>query len=179
MLKELYKLSKALVKLSETKTDKGTLIAESELEQGVEVFIDDDEQGLVQAQDGEYKAEDKVIVVADGKVAEIKAIEEEPIAPVEEMACNPKEKMAEEEPKAEEPKAEEEQLEDEKDLRIQELEGLLKDRDYVIEELNNKIKELEDKLKEPVEESVKMSVMSHAMATANTKDNPALKFFSK
>lgn len=58
-------------------TDKGELIYEGdELVEGAEVFIEKvDEEGnteLVPAEDGEYVAEDKVIVVAGGKVSEIR-----------------------------------------------------------------------------------------------------------
>ena len=58
-------------------TDKGELIYEGdELVEGAEVFIEKvDEEGnteLVPAEDGEYIAEDKVIVVAEGKVSEIR-----------------------------------------------------------------------------------------------------------
>ena len=60
---------------------------------------------------------------------------------------------------------------DEKDLRIQELEGLLKDRDAVIAELTEKLKELTDK---PVAEPVKMNSV---VANQKTNTNPALKFF--
>ena len=62
-------LQKLLLQFGEMSTDKGLLeYAGEELVVGAEVFIDGNP-----APDGEYKiAEDKVIVVADGKVAEIK-----------------------------------------------------------------------------------------------------------
>ena len=44
-------------------------------------------------------------------------------------------------------------------MRIEELEGLLKDRDAIIEELNAKIKDLESKLNEPAEEALEMSAV--------------------
>lgn len=62
-------LQKLLLQFGEVSTDKGLLeYTGEELMVGAEVFIDGNP-----APDGEYKiAEDKVIVVADGKVAEIK-----------------------------------------------------------------------------------------------------------
>lgn len=62
-------LQKLLLQFGEVSTDKGILeYTGEELVVGAEVFIDGNP-----APDGEYKiAEDKVIVVADGKVAEIK-----------------------------------------------------------------------------------------------------------
>ena len=62
-------LQKLLLQFGEVSTDKGLLeYTGEELVVGAEVFIDGNP-----APDGEYKiAEDKVIVVADGKVAEIK-----------------------------------------------------------------------------------------------------------
>ena len=62
-------LQKLLLQFGEVSTDKGLLeYTGEELVVGAEVFIEGEP-----APDGEYKiAEDKVIVVADGKVAEIK-----------------------------------------------------------------------------------------------------------
>ena len=86
-------LRKLLAEFGEVETDKGILSYEGELAVGVEVTIDGE-----MAADGEYEAEDKVIVVADGKVAEIRekeapaeatetpaeAQENEEVVPVEE-----------------------------------------------------------------------------------------------
>ena len=68
-------LQKLLLQFGEMSTDKGLLeYTGEELVVGAEVFIDGNP-----APDGEYKiAEDKVIVVADGKVAEIKEPAPEP-----------------------------------------------------------------------------------------------------
>lgn len=64
------KLKELFMNFSKVETDKAVLVweGEGELEVGVEVT---DENGEVIA-DGEYMTEDKVIVIADGKVAEIK-----------------------------------------------------------------------------------------------------------
>lgn len=153
-LTKLFKLSKMLVKLSETKTDKGVLIADDELVVGVEVFIDTEGE-LTPAEDGEYLTEDSKIVVKDGKVEDIQMIED-----VKEEVKN--EEIVE-------PVAPQE---DEKDAKIKELETLLEEKEKLVKELEEKVKELEDKLAEPAEQSVKMSKQ-------NVKENSALKYFNK
>lgn len=141
MTKNFLKLARLVMRFAEVKTDKSPLIYEGELAVGIEVMVEDEEGNVVAAPDGEYNLEDgRVVVVADGKVAEIKE------APVTEETI---EEVLEEEAPAK----------DEKDLRIEELEGLLKDRDAIIEELNAKIKDLESKLNEPAEEALEMSAV--------------------
>lgn len=161
-LTKLFKLSKMLVKLSETKTDKGVLIADDELVVGVEVFIDTEGE-LTPAEDGEYLTEDSKIVVKDGKVEDIQMIED--VKEVKEEVKN--EEIVEE--VLEEPVVPQE---DEKDAKIKELETLLEEKEKLVKELEEKVKELEDKLAEPAEQSVKMSKQ-------NVKENSALKYFNK
>ena len=130
MHKKLLKLAKMILNFEQTETDKGALIHEGELAVGVEVFKEDENGELVPAEDGEYIADDKVIVVSEGKVAEIK----------------------EQEPK--EPDIKEQALEDaqsqlaEKDARIAELEGAIAEKDAAIEEKDARIAELEAQLEE-------------------------------
>ena len=73
MSKLKERLKKLLQDFAETETDKGTLYSEGQLEIGAEVFDAEDNP----AADGEYETEDKVIVVADGKVTEIREKESE------------------------------------------------------------------------------------------------------
>lgn len=162
-LTKLFKLSKMLVKLSETKTDKGVLIADDELAVGVEVFIDTEGE-LTPAEDGEYLTEDSKIVVKDGKVEDIQMIEDVKEEVKEEVK---NEEIVEE--VLEEPVVPQE---DEKDAKIKELETLLEEKEKLVKELEEKVKELEDKLAEPAEQSVKMSKQ-------NVKVNSALKYFNK
>ena len=162
-LTKLFKLSKMLVKLSETKTDKGVLIAGDELVVGVEVFIDTEGE-LTPAEDGEYLTEDSKIVVKDGKVEDIQMIEDVKEEVKEEVK---NEEIVEE--VLEEPVTPQE---DEKDAKIKELETLLEEKEKLVKELEEKVKELEDKLAEPAEQSVKMSKQ-------NVKVNSALKYFNK
>jgi hypothetical protein len=140
-------LRSLLVEMGEVSTDKGILVwnGEEELAVGEAVKGMDADGNEVDVEDGEYTTEDKkVIVVKEGKVAEIKEVEEE--APVAE-----EEKPTEEEPKpieGEEKPIEEEEKpteeEDEKDLKIKELEDALAAKDAEIEELKAKIAELEN-----------------------------------
>ena len=58
MLKNVIKLWKQMLQLAEIETDKAKLIVESELAEGVEVFVEQDGE-YVPAEDGEYEAEDK------------------------------------------------------------------------------------------------------------------------
>ena len=231
---KLFKLSKILLHLSETITDKGTLIATEELAVGVEVFVENEGE-FIPAADGEYLTAKEKIVVRDGKVESVEPLEEpEPVVEPAEMSkaeffaksyTEIMKKLADAIPGAwiveagdgwcvasvyegdtekfyrytysldaqDEvilgdktevyprfvTKEEADTLEfsvdqnllDEKDLRIQELEGLLKDRDAVIAELTEKLKELTDK---PVAEPVKMNSV---VADQKNNTNPALKFF--
>ena len=128
------------VHFNEVRTDKDVLIFDGEnLEVGTEVLVER-EGDFVVPEDGMYTAEDgRVIEVKEGKVVDIK----EPQAEVV---------VAEEEAVPADAKPEK----DEKDLRIEELEGLLADRDAVIAELTAKIKELEDKANAPAAEEVEV-----------------------
>lgn len=78
MHKNLLKLRKMVLALKETETDKGILIHDEELAVGIEVFMEDANGELQPAADGEYVYDNKTIVVAEGKVAEIREAEPEP-----------------------------------------------------------------------------------------------------
>ena len=146
--------------LSEVKTNKGELISETVIEVGSEVFVEDANDMLVPAPDGEYVTQDEVtIVVADGKVVEIREKEVEE-APVEEQ---PMDEQPVEEPLAEQPveeaPVEEAPVEDDKDKRIAELESQIEELNQVIVEKDELIGELRKKLEEtdskPAEEQLK------------------------
>lgn len=68
MSKLKEQLKKLLQEFASITTDKGEVFYEGELEVGVEVY-DDADNALA---DGEYTTEDKIIVVAEGKVTEIR-----------------------------------------------------------------------------------------------------------
>lgn len=144
---KLLKLAKMVMKFKEISTNKGTLITD-EFAVGVEVFIETEEGKYIPATDGEYVTKNQKITIKDGKIESIE--DNQPI--VEELV----------------------QESDEKDLRIAELEGLLKDRDAIISELTAKIKELEDKINKPVEEPIEMQAV---VDDQKVKINPALRYF--
>lgn len=147
-------------------TDKGVLIIDTELAVGAEVSVEDENGEVLPAPDGEYVIDNQKVEIRDGKIESIETIEpEQP----EETETETEEKL-EEETATDEPSNEP----DEKDLRIAELEGLLKDRDAIIEELTAKLKELEEKLNKPVEEPVKMAATAKEKTT---KANGALRYF--
>lgn len=170
MKSKLLKLAKMLLNFKMIESDKGTLIIDSELVIGSDISIEGENGEVLPAEDGEYIVDNQKITVEGGKVSEIEQIEPE----------QPEETATETEEKLEEETATETETEtnepDEKDLRIAELEGLLKDRDAIIEELTQKLKELEEKLNRPVEEPVKMAA---TVKEKTTKANGALKYFEK
>ena len=155
-----------LIQFKEYITEQGKIVVSGELVEGTEVAIENENGELVPVIDGEYKLDDVIVVVVDGKVTEIKQEEVEPEPVVEEPLA--------EEP-VEEPTQEPEP--DEKDLKIEELEGLLKDRDAVIEELTAKIKELEQQLDKPVEEPIKMGKTVNEKVVISGPTNGAMKYF--
>ena len=158
MNSKLLKLARMVMKLSEIKTNKGELISETVIEVGSEVFIEDANDMLVPAPDGEYVTQDEVtIVVADGKVVEIREKE------VEEQ---PTEEQPVEEPLAEEP-VEEQPVEqpDDKDKRIAELETQIAELNQVIVEKDEEIGKLKSELEKsdsrPAEEQLKSQKAEH------------------
>lgn len=90
MSKLKEKIKALLMQYAAVSTDKGNLIYNTDmLEVGSEVFVEDENGENVPAADGEYMLEDgRTVVVAEGKVTEIKEKEEapaEPEAPAEEQ----------------------------------------------------------------------------------------------
>lgn len=87
-------LKKLLVEMAKVSTDKGLLSYESEKELpevGENIYLVDQEGNEEVAADGEYRTDDKmVIVVKDGKVEEIRAEEEKPAEEPVEMPVDEK-----------------------------------------------------------------------------------------
>lgn len=165
MNSKLLKLARMVMNLAQIKTNKGELISETVIEVGSEVFIEDVNDMLVPAPDGEYVTQDEVtIVVADGKVVEIR--EKEPVEeqPVEEQPKQPVEEPLAEEPVEEQPMDEPAQP-DEKDQRIAELEAQIAELNQVIVEKDEEIGKLRKKLEEtdtkPAEEQLKSQKTEH------------------
>lgn len=158
MNSKLLKLARMVMNLSEVKTNKGELISETVIEVGSEVFIEDANDMLVPAPDGEYVTQDEVtLVVADGKVVEIREKEMEE-QPTEEQSKQPVEEPLVEEPVEEQP-TEEAPVEDDKDKRIAELEAQIDELNQVIVEKDEEIGKLKAELEksdsQPAEEQLK------------------------
>lgn len=152
MNSKLLKLARMVMNLSEVKTNKGELISETVIEVGSEVFIEDTNDMLVAAPDGEYVTQDEVtLVVADGKVVEIREKETEE-QPVEEPV---------EEPLAEEPEQpmDEPAQPDERDAEIAKLQAQIEELNSIIAEKDEEIgrlkAELEKSDSKPAEEQLK------------------------
>lgn len=131
-IKEMLK--SILVQLGEVNTDKGILTYDGDLAVGVEVKNEDGSKPA----DGEYKLEDdKVIVVKDGLVDEIKEVE---VDVIEEMADEkPQEKPADEKPQDEA---------DTKPNEVEDLKKLIDEHTSLLKELGDRLKTLEDLVKE-------------------------------
>lgn len=93
----LRKLGRMLAEFATVTTDKGVLAwdGDEDLKAGDRVYIEDADGNRVEAADGDYKTEDgKIIVVADGAVAEIRDPEAEVAPAAEEMASKATDKGA-------------------------------------------------------------------------------------
>ena len=160
MNSKLLKLARMVMNLAQIKTNKGELISETVIEVGSEVFIEDANDMLVPAPDGEYVTQDEVtIVVADGKVVEIREKEVKE-APVEEQ---PMEEQPVEEPLVEAPVEEQPVDEpaqpDERDAEIAKLQAQIEELNSIIAEKDEEIgrlkAELEKSDSKPAEEQLK------------------------
>lgn len=143
------------LELGRISTEQGELVYDGELEVGVEVFIEDENGELQPAPDGEYVADNSTIVVADGKVAEIREKEEENEPANEEPANEePADDNVEaeqiDEPAAEsaeapaQEEAEQESIED----KVARLEGIVNGFVEGVEKIVNAIAALEDRVAE-------------------------------
>ena len=140
------------LQLGEVATDKAVLKwdGEGELQEGMEVFVEDENGEFVPAPDGDYTVEDgKVISIVEGKVAEIKDPEAE-VAPEEAPVEEAKVEDAEEEepvaPADEEEKPNEEEATEED--RIAALEGKLNALTEAINQMVNAMAALEGRIGE-------------------------------
>lgn len=165
MKSKLMKLAKMIMKLAEIETDKGVLVYEGDLIEGTEVFIEKEGE-MVPAEDGEYKVEERTIVVEGGVVKEIVEVEK----PAEE----PKEEVVVEGEEVVEEVIEEEPKEDDKDARIAELEAKVAELEAIIAEKDAVIAEQQAKLEMSADESPKAKMKK---LEREYKDNNALKYF--
>ena len=178
MLKALLDL-----KMSEVITDKATLIYDADiLEEGVEVFVQDPENAdkVIPAEDGEYTIEEekKIVVVKDGKVAEVKEMEtEETTETTDTTEVVEAEEIVETvETPAEDPIAEEVTEETETEKRLSEILDTVTELTNRLSALEGKLTEMEERLSKvegepaaepiedenkPAEEEVKASRLSY------------------
>ena len=182
MLKALLDL-----KMSEVITDKATLIYDADiLEEGVEVFVQDPENAdkVIPAEDGEYTIEEekKIVVVKDGKVAEVKEMEQaEETTDATETTDTTEVVEAEAvvetvETPAEDPIAEEVDEETETEKRLSEILDTVTELTNRLSALEGKLTEMEERLSKvegepaaepiedenkPAEEEVKASRLSY------------------
>lgn len=168
---KLMKLAKMLTKFATIEIGDNTWTYEGEFIEGVEVYVEQNGE-YVPVADGEYTIDDKTITVAEGKVVSIVEKEEEVIEEPEQLAEEPIQEPAQE-PAQEDVEA--------LKTRIVELEGLLQDRDAIVEQLtkeNDELKaEIENLKNQPKEEPVNLSKTPKATFDGKTIDNPALKYF--
>lgn len=130
-IKEMLK--SILVQLGEVNTDKGILTYDGSLAVGVEVKNEDGSKPA----DGEYKLEDdKIIVVKDGFVDEIKEVE---VDVIEEMADEKPQDNVEDKPQ---------DKVEEKPNEVEELKKLIDEHTSLLKELGDRLKTLEDLVKE-------------------------------
>ena len=179
MLKALLDL-----KMSEVITDKATLIYDADiLEEGVEVFVQDPENAdkVIPAEDGEYTIEEekKIVVVKDGKVAEVKEMEQAEETTETTETTDTTEVVEAEviaETPAEDPIAEEVTEETETDKRLIEMLDTITELSNRLAALEGKLTEMEERLSKvegepaaepiedenkPAEEEVKASRLSY------------------
>lgn len=125
------KLASLLLTFGTIKTDMAVLEYEGEeLEVGAKVYVVDEEGNKVAAADGDYTTEDnKKIVVANGEIAEIADVTEEPTE---------EEKPTEEVEAAEEEETKEEETKEETD-KVAELEKKVAELESIIEGILEKI----------------------------------------
>ena len=138
-IKEMLK--SILVQLGEVNTDKGILTYDGELAKGVEVKNEDGSKPA----DGEYKLEDgKIIVVKDGFVDEVKEAEDKKEENKEEKPAEMADEKTEEKPADEKPQEKTE----EKPNEVEELKKLVDEHATILAELSDRLKALEDLVKE-------------------------------
>ena len=181
MNSKLLKLARIVLKFMTTMVGEVEWVHEGELAVGVEVYTEDENGELIPVADGEYETETMKIVVKDGKIEEITEITPEP-EPQPEPEPTPEPEPQPEPMAAEpEPTPEPEPQSDEKDAKITELTNKIAELNtkiaVLVEEIDNKndlIEELQEKLVKPVEQPI---IMSATLRDGNGKQSGAMKYF--
>lgn len=153
----VMKLFRDLMKLGKVETEQGVLIYEGEvLEEGTEVFIEDENGNIVPAPDGQY-GEYKVV---DGKIAPAEVVE--PEAEPESEEVKQEEEVVDPEPEVETPDYEK---------RIAALENEIADLKEAIAELQKEKEDMEFSQLKPAEKEIKDIVTKESKG--------AMKYFEK
>lgn len=180
MLSELLELE-----MGSATSDKGIIYWNDELKEGTAVYVQDDNEIKVLAEDGDYEVEGKVITVSEGKVIEIK----DKIVPVEiipaedpeiEIVDDPETvedetPVLEEEPKdedkpADDPETEEDETPEMEDVENPTNEGEESSAEAIVE-IRKEVNELYaiiDRLKKEIEE---LKGKPLAMSAVETLEN--------
>lgn len=168
-LKNIIRLSRVMSRFSEITTDEGiVLVVDGELEVGKEAYIIGID-GEVTPADGVYSTEDKIITIVNGIIESIEDKNVEEPAVEEPQTEEVVEQTEEEEPAGEEVV---EDVVDEKDEKIKELETRIAELEAenaeLKEKLENKTEELskaEERLSAPVETPAPKAVKSSFLKT--------------
>ena len=177
---KLMRLARMVLKFATTMVGEVEWVHEGELSTGTEVYTEDENGELIPVADGEYETETMKIVVKDGKIEEITEINKEPQEPQEPQEPEPEpQPMAAEPQEPQEPATEPQS--DEKDAKIAELTNKIAELNtkisVLVEEIDNKndlIEELQEKLVKPVEQPI---IMSATLRDGNGKTSGAMKYF--
>ena len=172
---KLLKLARLVLKFMTTMVGEVEWVHEGNLSVGVEVYTEDENGELIPVADGEYETETNKIIVKDGKIEEMIEITPEP-------EPEPQEPTQTTEPMAQEPQEPTtEPQSDDKDAKITELTNKIAELEtkiaVLVEEIDNKndlIEELQEKLVKPVEQPI---IMSATLRDGNGKTSGAMKYF--
>ena len=174
---KLMRLARMVLKFATTMVGDVEWVHDGELIVGTEVFTEDENGEMIPVADGEYETDTNKIIVKDGKIEEITEKQET------EPAQEPQEPAQTTEPMAAEPTQEPttEPQPDDKDAKITELTNKIAELQtkiaVLVEELDNKndlIEELQEKLVKPVEQPI---IMSATLRDGNGKTSGAMKYF--
>lgn len=180
MNSKLLKLARIVLKFMTTIVGEVEWVHEGELAVGVEVYTEDENGELIPVADGEYETDTNKIIVKDGKIEEMTEITQEP-----EPEPNPENEEEMKKKKCnmegDEQTPEPETQPDEKDAKITELTNKIAELEtkiaVLVEEIDNKndlIEELQEKLVKPVEQPITMSA---TLRDGNGKQSGAMKYF--
>lgn len=164
------KLAKMLdIKFEEVKTETAELLIDGEVEVGAEVFMYDEEDNLTIPADGEYKYEDKILVIEGGIITDIKESEPQP----------EDNKVETEMEETEEP------VEDPMMVRVEALEAqvqalvdIIKEITGAVDEVKDEVEVIDSEFKKAVGKSVKQPVKK-AVVKQSKQSTLTDRFFGK